>query len=116
MLIQDELSHVSGQQVTWQAHTAAEIQLQGDCATLLQAGRRLGVRVLAPAGGTLAVEAANPPPPQRQNPKVKRLVLRVPAGTQLRIALLFTPGGNDAAPPPKLEPLAAWAGQQRDQR
>ena len=101
---------VIGSQVVWQVHTKADIELQGDRAVLSQHGEKLTARILSPAEAKFSVQAANPPPPERQNPEVRKLVIEfAPRRGLVRLAVLFVPGNDKRETPPELTPLTDWA-------
>jgi len=109
VLIQDELSGTDGSEITWQMHTGAEIDTAGNEAVLRQGSETLRVRILEPKGAVPTVASATPPPPQRQNQGVRKLVIRLPGqGGPLRLAVLLVPGSVAEPAEPALKPLDAW--------
>ena len=108
VLVQDEIQATQPVNLVWNFHTKAAIQINGDRAVLTLGKATLEARILAPAGATFAVVSANPPAPQRQQPDVSNLTIRLPAVRQTRIAVLLTPAGAGPAAIPALEPLDAW--------
>jgi hypothetical protein len=69
------------------------------------------MRILEPAGAVFAVLDANPPPPERQQPDVHKLIVRLPEKTrQVRIAVEFIPAGAGAAQVTPVKPLGEWPG------
>ena len=71
--------------------------------------------MLAPADARWTVMEARPlptsPQPEKQhaNPGVRKLALRLPNVTELRLAVRLVPLGTEAAPPPPaVQPLEAW--------
>ncbi|MFH0965390.1 MAG: heparinase II/III family protein [Planctomycetota bacterium] len=114
VLIQDELRAQKETEVWWQMHTRAQISVEGGRRALLQqGGKALSATILSPAGATFQVREANAPPPQGQQPDVKKLViaLAVPAG-ETRIAVAFVPGGGE--PATELRPLDEWIAEARE--
>jgi len=108
VLVQDELEATQPVEVVWNFLTKAKIEANGDRATLTRGRAKLEARILSPAGAKFEVISANPPPPQRQQPDVHNLTVRLPAKTtQTRIAVLLSPAGA-AETTPKLEPLETW--------
>lgn len=117
VLVQDEIETAQPTEVWWFMHTGAAVTCDGATATLVQNGRRLTARLLAPAGASFEVLPAEPlptsPHPARQQEKrgpVKKpvkLAVHLPAASSPRIAVLFSPEAEPAAPA-KLVPLADW--------
>jgi len=110
VVVQDELEGAAGTKITWQVHTPAKIELSGDRAVLRQGGQTLTARILSPGGASFATEPAEAQPPQRQQPDVTKLVVRL-AGDEglVRLAVLFAPGA-DTGPAVPVTPLAQWPG------
>jgi hypothetical protein len=109
VLVEDELQSVMGSRVVWQVHTKAEIELHGDRALLSQQGEKLTARILFPADAKFTVQPANPPPPERQNPDVRKLVIELaPRRGLVRLAVLFVPGEGGEEAAPLVTPLAKW--------
>jgi hypothetical protein len=117
VLVQDEVRAVQPAEVWWFLHTAAEITVadHGRRATLFQGSRRLEAEVLAPADARWTVMEARPlptsPQPEKQhaNPGVRKLALRLPNVTELRLAVRLVPLGTETVPPPPaVQPLEAW--------
>jgi hypothetical protein len=107
VLVQDELEASQPVEVVWNFLTKAKIKTRGDRATLTQGRAKLEARILSPEGAQFKVISANPPPPQRQQPDVHNLTVRLPAKTtQTRIAVLLSPG--EAGTAPALDPLQTW--------
>jgi hypothetical protein len=115
VLVQDEIEGTAGAEITWQMHTPAKIELNGDRTVLKQGDRVLRAQILSPGGAVFTTEPAKAPPPQRQQPEVTKLVVRL-AGNEglVRLAVLFTPV-SDAAPlvpvVPPVIPLSNWSDQ-----
>lgn len=108
VLVQDELEAPQPVEVVWGFLTEAAVKIEGPRAMLTQGGRKLEARILAPADARFEVISANPPKPQRQQPKVRNLTVRLPSKTcEARIAVLLSPGGAAKAAP-ALTPLASW--------
>lgn len=122
VLVQDEVSPgaASGEggiDLRWFMHTGAEIECKGASATLTQGGESLKARILCPAGATFEAVPAAPlptsPQPAKQGVKggksggAHKLSIHLPGAREVRIAVLFTPGGDDPAPPP-VRSLGEW--------
>ena len=109
MLVEDEVEAAAPVDVRWQMLTRADIALDGPRAVLSQGGRRLHVRILEPAGAAFGTMDANAPPPEAQQPDVRRLVVRLPGQVKsLRLAVLLTTDAE--AKVPQVRPLGEWAG------
>lgn len=107
VLVQDEVQASEPVEVVWNFHTPAQVDVHGATATLTRGAATLQARILAPAGARFEVIAANPLPPQRQQPDVSNLTIRLPDKVKdVRLAVLLAPG--DIGVPPRLEPLADW--------
>jgi len=112
VLIQDEIDGSAGAEICWQMHTRAKVAADGNRALLSQGGQTLTVRIVSPPGAVFATGSANPPPPQRQQPDVTRLIIKLAGGEDLiRLAVLFTPGSQDDASAPTLTPLGQWGNE-----
>jgi hypothetical protein len=109
VLVEDELEGVTGSQVVWQVHTKATIELHGNWAVLGQKGEKLTARILSPPGAKFSIESASPPPPENQNPNVRKLAIQLARrrGTML-LAVLFIPGAGPEEVAPRVTPLAKW--------
>lgn len=116
VLLQDEIEAPQPAEVWWFAHTPAEIQLAGDgrSATLQLGGKKLEVRLIEPAQARFEVRPAEPlpssPNPQRQRPNrgIRKLALHLTGVTNVRLAVLFMPGGSSGQALPAIKPLANW--------
>jgi hypothetical protein len=115
LLVQDEIRSDKPIDIVWAMHTEADVKLEGELAVLSLGKARLQARILQPAGAKFEVASADPPPPQAQNPKVKKLIVRLPGSTgEIRLAILLSPQSQaDTALPysPEIKPLEEWARQ-----
>jgi hypothetical protein len=98
--------------VRWAMVTQAEVAITGPGrATLSQAGKQLGFRVLEPAAAQLKVLPTDPPPGRldARNPGTRMLgfEVQVPAGQAQRVVVELVPR-NQPGEPPAIVPLAAW--------
>ncbi len=110
VLVQDEIEQSEGRTIQWQMHTKAKVELRGPEAVLQQDGRTLRLRILEPSGAVFEKVSGNPPPPQRQDPKVSKLVVVLKGQKEpIRLAVLFQPESASQSPPPAVRPLADWA-------
>jgi hypothetical protein len=119
VLVQDEWEpgdQAKSTPLHWGMVTAAKIGLSPDgrTAQLSLHGKTLQVELLSPADGKLVVESTRPPTEQEnQNANTSMLATTLapgPAGAQIRLAMLLTPGGDkwQKLPPPPVAPLASW--------
>jgi hypothetical protein len=117
VLVQDELDPLAGKSanVIWAMHTAAEVELHDGRATLTQHadGREpatIEATILAPPGARFELLPCNPPPPQGQQPNVRKLAVALKGITgPTRIAVLFAvPSANGQVAPIELQPLDRW--------
>ncbi|MCS7306456.1 MAG: heparinase II/III family protein [Thermoguttaceae bacterium] len=109
VLIQDEIEQCQGRTIQWQMHTKAKIELRGQEAVLRQAGRTLRLQILEPAGTKFEKVSGNPPPPQRQEPEVSKLIVAFKGQKDaVRLVVLVQPESAAHLAPPTLGPLANW--------
>ncbi len=111
-VIQDEFSLSAPVPLLWGMTTDAEIVLMPDGhAVLLQNGDKLHVNIIGPSKAYFAVESAERPEPEHGNSGVRRLLVRIPAGsTDVRVALCLRPAwpGSGPVPLPEITPLTEW--------
>jgi hypothetical protein len=110
IVIQDEVSAGEPVGVVWQMHTRAEVKPEKNRAVLSLKGKRLGAEILEPAGAVFEVAGANPPPPEAQQPDVRKLVVRLPEKVKevrLVVRLMVEGAGAEAS---EVRPLAEWPG------
>lgn len=116
VLIQDEWkAGAKAVEATWQFLTEATTVTPGkDEIVLEQAGQRLVLRVLSPAGASIAVEDVSAPRADydARNPNLKRITLRTrtDAGASGGFRVLAVPGSVASPTVPPFAPLADWAG------
>jgi len=111
VLVQDEVEAGRPVEVLWNFLTPAKIEVTGGTAKLAQDSGVLSLRILSPAGARFEVISANPPPPQKQQPDIQNLTVRLPEKVRsARIAVLITVG-KEQGPAMNLEPLDQWAGR-----
>ena len=111
VLVQDEVHMDASADVHWGMLTEAEIETEGREATLVQGDARLQARIVEPEGGFFEVEGCDPPEPQKQQPGVRRLALRLHQMKRGRIVILFTPYRKGEVVPgtvPEVAPLMLW--------
>jgi hypothetical protein len=105
VLIQDEIDGAGPAAIVWQMATRAGVTIIDRAAVLRQNGRSATLRVLEPAGATLAAAQAVAPPPQTPAGVVMvRVSLRGGASSH-RVAVWFSTGDRRAPP---VTPLDAW--------
>ncbi|RMH01997.1 MAG: heparinase [Planctomycetota bacterium] len=109
LLVEDRIELERDHELVWGMTTDAAIELAdgGAGAALRLGGRRLGARVLLPAGARFSVAGAEQEPPQARNEGVRRLEVRVPgrAGPN-RVVVAFDPVRNVLPPLPRAVLLA----------
>jgi hypothetical protein len=115
VLVQDELSGLKPRaDVRWAMATGAKVSIEdgGMRAILSEHGRRLVVRLLAPATARLTAIAATPPDDGFNAPNPGRRLLIVhaaaPADGTLTIAVWLNSGNAAPAAAPPIEPLERW--------
>jgi hypothetical protein len=99
VLVQDELTMRDPADTVWNFHTPANVRIVPGGAILSEGDAKLRVRLLEPAGAEFETIGANPPPPQKQNPGVTNLIIRLPNFTGGRIAVLFSEMDDATIPP-----------------
>ena len=115
VMVQDELAGLKpGADVRWAMATGADISIEDGSARaiLSERGRRLEVRLLAPAAAKLAVIDAAPPDDGFNAPNPGRRMLIVhaaaPADGTLTIAIWLNSTNAAAGTAPLVEPLEQW--------
>jgi hypothetical protein len=106
VLVEDEIEAGSPIDLIWNFHTRANVELDGSRAVLSLGGKQIEARILSPEGAHFEVIAADPPPPQAQQPDIRNLVIRLPATKQVSIAVALAPPGRFQTS--EIEPLDAW--------
>jgi hypothetical protein len=94
MLVEDELTAAEPVEVVWNFHTPASVSISDDGrrATLKQKDKMLyGTIMQAPPGARFETISANPPPPQKQQPGVTNLIVRLSNVKQLELAIQLSP-------------------------
>ena len=116
ILIQDEIETKQPVDISWNMLTAANIEIDGNTATLTQDSKTLQIRILSPENGFFKIESANPPKPQKQQDHIKKLAVGLPDKTSsTRISILMSPGSSANQLPAfakNLIPLSQWTGQE----
>jgi len=109
VLVQDEIEDSEGHSIQWQMHTKAKPELRGHEAILRQSGQTMRLRILQPSGAAFEKVSVNPPPPQRQDPDVSKLMVVLKGQKKpIRLAILFQPAAAAKSPLPEVKPLADW--------
>ena len=109
LLVRDELSAREPVEVVWNLHTEAAILITGNRSTaaLMRDRKSLTARIESPAGAFFDLISANPPPPQKQQPNVQNLVVRLPEKVKdLTLVVSLSPTASAEAP--QAPPLAEW--------
>jgi hypothetical protein len=111
-LVQDEIAGLTeGQTVRWQMATRAQVTVEGNTATLTEAGRTLTMRVLAPEGARFTVAPADPPDDGYNAPNPGVSLLRVDvvhADTSMLTLVVQGSPGTKVPETGDHQPLAAW--------
>src|SRR6185503_9917562 len=81
LLVQDEVEAAQPVDIVWNLHTRAEVKIEGPVARLSKDGKEIGVRLLAPQDARFEVVSASPPRPQKPDPELKRLSVKLPEKT-----------------------------------
>ena len=114
VLVQDEVVAAEPVEVVWGMLTQAEVKVDGARATLEQGGKRLHLSVLAPEGAVVEVTGASPPPPQKQQPDVHRIVVRLPGKVgAAQVAVRLSTADPAQAAAVTVRPLRQWEGWLR---
>jgi hypothetical protein len=112
MLVQDEITSDKPVEALWGMLTDAKVELNGRSALLTHGDARLLARILQPAEARFELLSANPPRPQRQQPDVQKLAVRLPGNVKnLRLAVLLSPYWESDPKPedlPQIRPLEEW--------
>lgn len=119
VVIQDEIKGAKQTDVWWFMHTRADIQVprNGKIAVLEQKGKRMAVRILAPADAVFTVMDAKPlsvsPNPSKQNPNngIRKLAINLKNIKDTTIAVAFVPlmpGESAPVKYPAVVPLSNW--------
>lgn len=114
VLVQDEVEAPKPVDFWWFLHTPAAVALSHDgrLAALRINKACLSVRLQGPAQARFEVGPAQPlpsspnPKGQRDNAAVRRLAVHLQDVTKVEMSVLFSPSGEEPAPPWK--PLAQW--------
>jgi hypothetical protein len=110
--VQDEVKALGkAASVRWAMVTRAEVKVDGEGhATLTQDGKKLGFRVLEPAGAVVKIYPTDPPPAatDARNPGTRMVgfEVAVSAGAAQRIVVQLVP--RDAGSAPAVKALAEW--------
>jgi hypothetical protein len=112
VVVQDEVQALGrAASVRWAMVTRAEVKLDGAGRALLtQGGKKLGFRVLEPAGAVVKIYPTDPPPTaiDARNPGTRMIGFEVAvgAGAAQRIVVQLVP--QDAGRAPTVRALAEW--------
>ena len=100
VLIQDEIE-IKGKksEIEWGFLTSANVSIDGGIAELKKNGKHLQVEILSPAQAQFEILSANPPKPQKQQPDVKKLAIRLAVNSPVqRIVVRITPYQENEKP------------------
>jgi hypothetical protein len=113
VVVQDEVkAPAKAANVRWAMVTRADVKIDGaGHATLTQAGKKLGFRVVEPVGAVVKIYPTDPPPAATDAPNPgTRMVgfeVAVSAGAAQRIVVQLVPR-DEKASAPAVTALAAW--------
>ncbi len=111
IVVQDEIQAKQPVDIRWKFLTGAKIQIDGRSAVLSQGQAKLRVQIIEPPGASFEVISANPPPPQKQQPNIQNLTVKLAEkSANARIVVLIAPG-DATIKSPKIEPLEKWEGK-----
>lgn len=116
VLVQDEIDAADPVDLWWFAHTRATVDIDrsGRTATLARGGKRLVVRVLAPADASFTVVDALPLPSSPHHPgqdanhDYRKLAIHVVGATKTRIAVVFSTQADAAPTAANISALDSW--------
>lgn len=102
VLIEDSVRSDQPADVIWGMMTDAEVSLSGPTATLKKNGWLLTAEIRAPRHAVFDLAPVRVPPPQAQNPKFQRLVVRLlEKVTEIDLNITLTPH-REGQPKPKI--------------
>jgi len=105
LIIQDEVKGADGE-IRWIMMTRANIDANGDTATLTQGGKKLVARILSPADVRFTVITADPEKPgENKNVGFRRLAVHVGGRKDATIVVQLSPGEPGQS---KVSPLSDW--------
>lgn len=107
VIIQDEVTAEQAVSVAWQMLTAAQIEVDGQRATLRLGGEQLTARIVSPDEARWEVSEINVKAPERQVVDTRKLVATIPQATKHVRFLIVLSGPNDA-PEPAIISLERW--------
>ena len=107
VLLQDEIESAQPVEIVWAFLTPAKIRIDGQSAILTQGDQTMTVKLLSPEGARFEIVSANPPAPQKQQPEIQNLTIRLrEKSTRATIAVQIASGGG--IPSATIVPLADW--------
>jgi hypothetical protein len=113
VLVQDEIVALGNlATVRWAMVTRADVKIDGPGqATLTQAGKTLGLRVVEPAGVGLKIYPTDPPPSvndaRNEGTRLLGFEVAMTARQAQRLVVHLAPG-EAPAQPPVVQPLPEW--------
>lgn len=115
-VVQDEASATKPFEALWSMHTRAQVRVaeDGRSALLYLNGKRMRASIDAGAGAKFVVSEASPlpsspNPPQSANDGVRKLSVFMPAATEVRLTVRFTPSDESAVEMTGVKPLTSWS-------
>ncbi len=115
VLVQDEVEAPEAVEIIWGMVTPAKTKITGNRAVLSMDDESLHATILSPDDAVFETISANPPKPQRQQPNMQKLAVRLPGRTtEVRIVVLLSPAPPGKKTPPftpAIRPLSEWIAQ-----
>jgi len=111
ILVRDEIEAEQPAEVLWGMLTPAKVALDGRDAVLTIEDKTMHARILTPENARFETVSANPPAPQRQQPDITKLVVRLPDKiSTVDITVLISPDEWEKIPAAarQILPLADW--------
>lgn len=112
VLTEDEIEAANPVEAVWGMISPAKVEIKGAEAELRIGKANLAMRIVEPQGAVFKTMSATPPPPQRQNTGMTKLVVQLPEKiTKTRIVVLMTPHAAGTEPAKwagTVEPLDRW--------
>jgi hypothetical protein len=107
--LQDDVEPAKPIDLVWQMHTSADVRVDRNAARLKLGDRELIATIVSPQDAKFEVQPVNPPPPQKQDPSVKKLIIRFDQlAAPTRIVVTFVSADVSNAKLPDISPLTDW--------
>ncbi len=112
VLIQDEIELYRPVSIVWNLHTRADVSIVREDPrrlTLRSPKASIPLELIEPAEARFEVISADAPPPQRQQPDVRNVVVRLAEGPKsVRIVVRCRTSGERAEDRPAITPMSQW--------